>query len=218
MQKVIMSSGGFIAAPSANRSGRPSCTNAAHCAEDLDGRIDMIIDGGEAGIGLESTIVDLTGERPVILRHGYIDKAMIERVTGPVDVETTATEKPRAPGMKYRHYAPKGELTLISGKAEETARKIQELAGKNAHDGGKTAVIFAHENASLYEGMRGISLYDAGSLNDEDTIAHSLFSVLRELDEEECRYIYSECFDTPRLGRAIMDRLTRAAEGRVIRL
>lgn len=218
MQRVIKSAGGFIAAPSANRSGRPSCTNADHCAEDLNGRIDMIIDGGEAGIGLESTVLDLTGERPVILRHGYIDKAMIERVTGPVDVETVATEKPRAPGMKYRHYAPKGELTLVSGKAEKAARKILELSAGHADNGGKTAVICAHEHAALYEGAQGISLYDAGSLNDEDTIAHRLFSVLRELDEEECRYIYSECFDTPRLGQAIMDRLTRAAGGRIIRL
>lgn len=216
MQKVIISSGGFIAAPSANRSGRPSCTNASHCKEDLGGRIDMIIDGGESGIGLESTVLDLTAARPVILRHGYIDKAMVERVTGPVDIETTATEKPRAPGMKYRHYAPKGELTLVSGEAEKTARRIMELAAGHAHNGGKTAVIFARENAALYEGAQDISLYDAGSLNDEDTIAHRLFSILRELDDEECRYIYSECFDTPRLGRAIMDRLSRAAEGRVI--
>ena len=122
---LIRAGGGYIAAPSANTSGRPSPTQASHVREDLEGKIDMIIDGGSVGIGLESTIVDFTEEDPVILRPGYINQEMMEGVIGQVKVDrglliTDEKVRPKAPGMKYRHYAPEAPLTIIEGKAEDT--------------------------------------------------------------------------------------------------
>ena len=114
-QKLIAYSGGYIAAPSANLSGKPSPTSAKYVIEDMDGRIDMIIDDGEVGIGLESTILDLASDMPRILRPGYITQEMLDKLLGKVDIDVTIVEPdsgqaPRAPGMKYRHYAPKGRL------------------------------------------------------------------------------------------------------------
>ena len=128
-QALIDAEGGYIAAPSANKSGRPSPTIALYCKEDLDGRVDMIIDGGEVGIGLESTIIDLTEKEPTILRPGYITQNMLSEVLGSVEVDRTilsadSKEKPKAPGMKYRHYAPKGDLTIVEGEPEKVAAYI----------------------------------------------------------------------------------------------
>ena len=122
--ELIRQSGGYIAAPSANTSGRPSPTVARYCVEDLSGKIEMIIDGGQVGIGLESTIVDLTSGTPMILRPGYITKEMLSGVLGAVEIDRTiidgnSKERPKAPGMKYRHYAPKGELTIVEGSQED---------------------------------------------------------------------------------------------------
>ena len=214
-QEFITASGGFIAAPSANVSGRPSCTKASHCVEDLDGRIEMIIDGGEVGIGLESTIVDLTEETPCILRQGYINEAMLKDTLGTVGREAADSEHPKAPGMKYRHYAPKGKLTIVKGKASDVARRINELVREHEGRSEKTAVISSHEHMSMYKDCRSL-VCDIGSLQDEDMIAHRLFALLRELDDKEAEYIYSESFDTPRLGEAIMDRLYRAAGHSII--
>lgn len=216
MQLLTEFSGGFIAAPSANRSGRPSCTRAEHCIEDLSGRIDMIIDGGEAGIGLESTVIDMTCDPPVLLRQGYINKSMLESVTGPVKTETGPQEHPRSPGMKYRHYAPKGRLTIVRGEKDSVCRRICELASDSSRLGKKTAILAPSEHLSCYGDHPGIRLIDAGSMDDEDGIAHRLFAILRELDEEDTEEIYCECFDTPRLGSAIMDRLTRASGNRIL--
>ena len=126
----IEAAGGDIAAPSANLSGKPSPTLAKFVAEDMDGRIDMIIDGDGIEIGLESTIVDLTGEKPMILRPGYITREMLKDVLGEVEVDRTilsadSKEPPKAPGMKYRHYAPKGELTIVEGDPKKVASVYQ---------------------------------------------------------------------------------------------
>ena len=253
-QEFILASGGFIAAPSANLSGRPSCTRAEHCLADLEGRIELIIDGGEVGIGLESTIVDLTGDVPCILRQGYINEAMLKEALGNISRDTSTDGHPKAPGMKYRHYAPKGRLTIVKGDSERVAARIKELLQEHEGRGERAAVISAHEHADLYRGRYGdqnlesnreqdadryrdqypdtgkdqksdqngdrkrdrYRVYDLGSLQDEDVIAHRLFAVLRELDDEGMEYIYSESFDTPRLGEAIMDRLMRAAGHNVI--
>ncbi len=217
-REFISASGGFIAAPSANRSGRPSCTTAEHCIRDLDGRVELIIDGGEVGIGLESTIVDMTVKPPCILRQGYINEDMLREVLGDILYETKEgtkdNEPPKAPGMKYRHYAPAGKLAIVHGSPDDTVRCINRLVEKRNAEGYKTAVIASDENAGRYEGA-GI-VKDIGSSEDEDMIAHRLFAVLRELDDWGAEYIYSESFDTPRLGRAIMDRLLRASANTVI--
>lgn len=212
-QEFILASGGFIAAPSANVSGRPSCTTAGHCIADLDGRIEMIIDGGEVGIGLESTIIDMTGDIPCILRQGYINEAMLRDILGEVETEAPESEHPKAPGMKYRHYAPKGKLMIVRGDDDKVIAKINALADEHIKRGYKTAVIASHENADKY---RADIIRDIGSEDNEDMIAHSLFATLRELDDAGAEYIFSESFDTPRLGRAIMDRLLRAAGNDVI--
>ena len=155
--ELIRSSGVYIAAPSANTSGRPSPTTAQHVYEDLNGRIDMIIDSGKVDIGLESTIVDLTGEIPTILRPGYITRAMLEEVVGPVTIDKAILAehedpnlRPKAPGMKYKHYAPKGDLVIVEGKKQAVAEMINYLTKMDAESGLKTAVIVSDENCLLY--------------------------------------------------------------------
>ena len=217
--ELIRAAGGFVAAPSANTSGRPSPTSAAHVIEDLDGRIDCIIDGGSVGIGLESTIVDLTGETPEILRPGYISREMLEEVLGKVTVDkglTSEDEKvrPRAPGMKYRHYAPKAQLTIVEGEENDVVRTIQELVRKDTAAGLKVGIIAASESAGRYgEG----TVRAAGTRSDERTIAMHLYALLREFDELETDRIYSEAFEEGQLGDAIMNRLLKAAGHHVIR-
>ncbi len=222
--EFIAATGGYIAAPSANRSGRPSCTNAAHVMEDMGGRIPLIIDGGEVGIGLESTIVDLSGERPVLLRPGYITVPMLEEALGrevlvdrAVDGVIDPDIRPRAPGMKYTHYAPRARMYIVRGSAEKAAERIAKLAEQGSRTGSKTAVIACDETRKLYGGLReDIEVISVGSREKEETIAHNLFNVLRRMDEMGAELVYSEAFYTPRLGNAIMNRLTRAAGHRFI--
>ena len=143
---MIKEGGGFIAAPSANTSGRPSPTMAKYCIEDLDGKVEMIIDGGQVGIGLESTIVDLTVDVPMILRPGYITYEMLKEVLPEVSIDKTIIDsnsklKPKAPGMKYRHYAPKGELTIVEGSQEHVLKYINEHAAKMQEQGHRVGVM-----------------------------------------------------------------------------
>ena len=143
-QALIKASGGYIAAPSANRSGRPSPTLARYCMEDLDGRVEMVIDGGQVGIGLESTIIDLTEEEPVILRPGFITQKKLAQVLGNVDVDRTIITPdsgiaPKAPGMKYRHYAPKGELVILEGSRGNVVAEINKAAAKDRENGIRSA-------------------------------------------------------------------------------
>lgn len=213
----IQAAGGYIAAPSANISGKPSPTLAKYVAEDMDGRIEMIIDGGEIGIGLESTIVDLTEEAPIILRPGYITKEMLETVLGKVEMDKTILDDstgqaPKAPGMKYRHYAPRGELTIINGQQERVIAEINKKAQKMRQKGEKVGIIGTDDTVGLYEAD---SVKSAGSRADEETIAHALYRILREFDDEEVTVIYSEAFDETAgsggIGQAIMNRLLKAA-------
>lgn len=217
--EFILASGGYIAAPSANTSGRPSCTTAQHVIEDLDGKIEMIIDGGPVGIGIESTIVDMTGEIPCLLRPGYINPDMLKSVLGEVGIDPAIGgtlpdgTHPKAPGMKYKHYAPKGELYIVTGETENVINKINELAAASEAAGDKTAVIAADETRNSYR--CGI-VRDIGSRNNEEEIAHNLFAVLREFDDEGVKTIYTEEFNTPNMGMAIMNRLIKAAGHKVI--
>lgn len=215
---LIEAGGGYIAAPSANTSGRPSPTRAAHVAEDLQGKIDMILDGGDVGIGLESTIVDLTEEKPVILRPGYINQKMLEDVIGPVEMDRGLTADdpnvhPKAPGMKYRHYAPKASLTIVEGPAGAVMDKIRLLARQEEEQGGRVGIIATDETAASYP--VGI-VKSVGTRTDELSISSHLYGILREFDQLQVTRIYSEAFETPMLGQAIMNRLMKAAGHQVI--
>lgn len=215
---LIRESGGYIAAPSANTSGRPSPTTAEHVAADLDGKISMILDGGAVGIGIESTIVDLSEEVPMILRPGYITKEMLAEVIGEVRddpgfASADANVRPKAPGMKYKHYAPKADLVLVNGSSEAVTDKINDLAAAHRAKGEKTGVICTDETMN---GYRADVIKSIGSREDEDSIAKHLYGILREFDELDVEYIYSESFATPRIGQAIMNRLLKAAGHQVI--
>ena len=217
---LIRAGGGYIAAPSANASGRPSPTMADHVLEDLGGRIEMILDSGHVEIGLESTIVDLTEDVPVILRPGFINLNMLADTVGEVRIDPGITEdgeakqvRPKAPGMRYRHYAPKAPLTIVEGSRSAVTAKINELAAEAARAGRKAGVLAAEENADQY---RGAHVFCVGSRACEETIAQHLFQVLRESDALGFDVLYSESFDTPEMGMAIMNRLLKAAGHQVI--
>lgn len=217
-RELIRAGGGYVAAPSANTSGRPSPTTAQHVAQDMNGVIDMIIDGGDADIGLESTIVDLTEDIPTILRPGYINKDMLEAVVGKVEMDKglisdNADIRPKAPGMKYRHYAPKAQLFIVEGEMERVREKINELTAQHLQGGERVGVIGTDESASCYR--NGI-VKSIGSRQDENSIAHHLYGILREFDEMDVTVIYSESFDTPQMGQAIMNRLIKAAGHQII--
>ena len=217
--ELIRRSGCLIAAPSANTSGRPSPTEAAHVVEDMDGRIAMILDGGPVGIGIESTIIDLTEPVPMVLRPGYITPKMLSEVLGqevildPGIIAADDTRKPKAPGMKYRHYAPKAQMVVVDGKEQAVVTKINELVKEKRDRGEKVAVIATEETRSCYETDIVLCI---GRRTDEDAIAQHLYKILRECDELDVTAIYSECFQTPRIGQAIMNRLLKAAGHMII--
>lgn len=219
--RLLKESGVYIAAPSANISGRPSPTSARHVIEDLNGRIDMILDGGAVDIGLESTIIDVTGEHPVILRPGYITKEMVEQVLSDVMVDPAILAErkqeklvAKAPGMKYKHYAPKGQLFLVEGAKETLViERINALVAEAQRKGLKAAVIATEESASsYYTGLVKVM----GSRLEEETVARRLFAILREMDDLEIDVIYSESFRRQELGQAIMNRLLKAAGYQII--
>ena len=210
---VIRAGGGYISAPSANTSGRPSPTSAQHVADDFDGRIDMIIDGGNVDIGLESTIVDMTVDPPMILRPGAITREMLEEVVGEVSVDAAllaedSGEAPKAPGMKYRHYAPKAQLTIVEGEMDDTLKAIRQIAYEQTRLGYKVGIIATAETEAYYS--TGI-VKNIGTRQNENSIAKNLYRVLREFDEEDVHYIYSESFAGEGIGDAIMNRLDKAA-------
>ena len=210
---VIRAAGGFVSAPSANTSGRPSPTTAQHVSEDLDGKIDMILDSGSVDIGLESTILDMTVEPPMILRPGAITADMFEEVIGPVSVDETilgseSNKAPKAPGMKYRHYAPKAKLIIAEGDIREEVLAIRQLAYAAHRQGERVGIIATGETLPFYK--YGI-VKNIGTRENEKTIARNLYRVLREFDDEEVDIIYSESFAMQGIGSAIMNRLEKAA-------
>lgn len=208
-REMIRQGGGYIAAPSANTSGRPSPTTAEHVYEDMNGKIPLILDGGAVEIGLESSIVDLTTDMPTILRPGYITLEMVRQVLGDAEVDrglisSDSKVKPKAPGMKYRHYAPKADLKIVEGPVEKVISYI------NARTGGsrKVGIICTEETKARYPNG---DVKCIGSRQDELSIASHLFAILREFDEDGVEAIYSESFEAPGLGQAIMNRLLKAA-------
>lgn len=227
-RRLIELAGVPIAAPSANTSGRPSPTTAEHVIQDMDGKIEMIIDGGPVGIGVESTIVDVSGEIPALLRPGAVTVEMLEAVVGRVEIDPAilgplkADVHPKAPGMKYRHYAPRAELTLVEdvkshGEAASDAvvETIRRLAAEQLAKGFRVGIICTDETRDRY----GAGLVrSVGERGHEETVAHNLFAVLREFDDLQVDYIYSESFSREHLGQAIMNRLTKAAGYHIIKV
>ena len=212
---LIRESGLCIAAPSANASGRPSPTTAQHVYDDLNGRIEYIIDGGAVNIGVESTIIDLSGEKPLILRPGFITQEDLAGVIGPVEYDAAVISKvpkagivAKAPGMKYRHYAPKGELPIVEGKKEAVAKYINGRIAEHKARGEKAGVLATDETKALYPDCRVLSL---GARSDERSLTKRLFAILREFDDEGMQYMYSESFYDTVLSEAIMNRLRKAA-------
>lgn len=215
---LIDASSGYVAAPSANTSGRPSPTQAEHVAQDLNGKIDMILDGGPVNIGLESTIVDLTEDVPMILRPGYITLEMLRRELGEVRVDpgliaADSDRKPKAPGMKYRHYAPRADLKVVEGETGAVVQKINSMCEALAAEKKSVGIIATEETKDLYRQGIVISI---GGRDDEEAIARHLYGSLRQFDELGVDVIFSESFVAAGMGQAIMNRLLKAAGHQVL--
>lgn len=220
--ELIRRSNIYIAAPSANTSGKPSPTTAQHVSDDLSGKIDAIIDGGPVGIGIESTIIDMTSEQPTILRPGFITRAQLENIVGPVAVDPAIIHpdpklRPKAPGMKYTHYAPNGYLTLVeshTGDISAVSAEINRLCHTQESLGYRAVVLAPIEHADSYSSQ----VITVGSLSDGKTVSARLYAALRECDKLEADYIYSESFADFEIGGAIMNRLLRAAGHHVLNI
>ncbi|MDW2797851.1 L-threonylcarbamoyladenylate synthase [Clostridium boliviensis] len=220
---LIRLAGVPIAAPSANTSGRPSPTTADHVWQDMNGKIQMIVDSGAVGIGVESTIIDVSGEEPMILRPGAVTREMASKVLGKeifLDPAITsgplkADVRPKAPGMKYKHYAPKADLTLVEGVEDAVTAAINKLVQEKLEAECRVGVICTDETLKSYPwGM----VRSIGSRVHEESIAHNLYAVLREFDDLNADYIFSESFSRNHLGQAIMNRLTKAAGYHIIQV
>ncbi|KXG76243.1 Threonylcarbamoyl-AMP synthase [Thermotalea metallivorans] len=217
---LIEKAGVPVAAPSANLSGKPSPTRGCHVVEDLLGRIDVIINGGDCSVGLESTVLDVTGEVPMILRPGGITKEALEEVLGEVSVDAALERKnetsliPKSPGMKYTHYAPKAEVIVVEGDMESIVRKIRQLQQEKEKAGLKAGIMATDETKDQYENGLVISM---GSRKRPETITHRLFRVLRDFDDQGVDVILAEAVERKGLGDAIMNRLLKAAGYHVIR-
>ncbi|MBQ8201505.1 MAG: threonylcarbamoyl-AMP synthase [Clostridia bacterium] len=208
-----------IAAPSANRSGKPSPTTAQHVLADMDGRIPLILDGGESDVGLESTVLSLVSERPCILRPGGITQSMLEAVVGPVDLAGSILrplekgEKALSPGMMYKHYSPDGQVTLIEGAENDVVEALRRLYAHAAGEGHRACVMCFTEHVNA---LADCAPHDIGHRNDPAEVAHRLFDTLRRLDDEKMDVIFSEVVPPEGVGLAVMNRLGRAAAFRTV--
>lgn len=208
--KLIEYSNTPIAAPSANISGRPSPTMYEHVVSDLFGKADAIINGGKTRIGLESTVLDLTTEIPVILRPGGVSYESLKLIL--TDVETAYsfdTEKPKSPGMKYKHYAPIADMVIVKGKTDDVVRKINEISDDDC------AVLCCKETYERYISNNKLS---AGSINDPSEIASNIFQCLRLFDQMKIKKIFCEYFEMKDIGEAVMNRLLKAASQNIIKV
>jgi len=201
-----------IAAPSANISGKPSPTLAEHVVEDFYGRIEAVIDGGPTWVGVESTVIDLSSERPTLLRPGGLPLEEIEKVIGPVDVHPAvkgkAVDLARAPGMKYRHYSPNAPVVVVEGPRERVREKIKELVEEYRSKGRRVGVMATEEFEADEFFHLGETLED---------VARNLFRALRELDRRGVDIIIAEGVEERGLGLAVMNRLRKASGYRIIR-
>ncbi|WP_024613956.1 L-threonylcarbamoyladenylate synthase [Clostridium sp. Ade.TY] len=211
--ELIKESGVPIAAPSANISGRPSPTDLERCVEDLTGRVDYIIGGEKSKVGVESTIVDCTVNPPIVLRPGGITLEMLKEVDGNIEIDrgllsNSEDFKPKAPGMKYRHYAPNAKLKIIKGNRKKTIEKINEMVQNYIDAGKRVGILTTKENSSSYINGEKVIL---GEENNLEEIASNLFEALRAFNDLNVDIILAEAFDEEGLGVAIMNRLNKAA-------
>lgn len=215
--ELIRLSGIPVAAPSANLSGRPSPTCAQHVIEDLDGRVDVIIDAGKCDVGLESTVLDLSSISPVILRPGGISFEELNEVI-PLEcgVTSNATSKPKAPGMKYTHYAPKAGMVLVVGETANMLSRIKHLAGKYSSEGINVGIMATEQTKDSYGNE--YCVFSMGNRDKPETIAARLFATLRSFDETDVGIIISESLPEEGIGSAIMNRLKKAAGGNLDRV
>jgi L-threonylcarbamoyladenylate synthase len=201
-----------IAAPSANSSGKPSPTNAQHVMEDLNGKIAGVLDGGSTGVGVESTVLDCTEEIPVILRPGGVTKEQLEDVVGEVHLDSALIDeasKPKAPGMKYQHYAPNAPLYLVNGSKSF----LQGLIEEKQKDGLRVGVLATEESVELYQAEVSIA---CGKRSELESVATALYETLRAFNQEKVDIIFSEMFPNTGVGHAIMNRLQKAAGNKII--
>jgi len=217
---LIRESGVPVVAPSSNTSGRPSPTEAKHVIEDLTGKIDIIIDAGSTTIGLESTVIDVTGAVPVVLRPGGVTLSQLEKLLSHVEISPNLTEEqmkhiaPRAPGMKYKHYAPKAQMIIVEGELPRIVDKINELLSTYLSEGLNVGVLATDETKDQYPHANIISM---GSRRNPEIIAANLFRALRDFDEMNVQLILAEAVDNHGIGFAVMNRMTKAAGHNIIK-
>jgi L-threonylcarbamoyladenylate synthase len=218
---LIRESGVPIAAPSANLSGRPSPTTAEHVKQDLDGRIEVILDGGPTSIGVESTVLDLTVDPPQILRPGGTPYEELLKVMGQVKLHPAVLAEKRvraagapSPGMKHRHYAPKAELILVEGMLEATAKKVQQITDSQVRANKKVGILATEETKF---GYRADVIKSLGTRMDSASAARSLFKLLREFDGEKVDVIVAEGVPLEGLGLAVMNRLRKASGYKIVK-
>ena len=214
-REIIKQSGVPVAAPSANISGRPSPTKANHVYEEMNGRVSGIVLGDDCNYGLESTVLDMTGDTPMILRPGSITKEDLESVVGQVTIDPSLAnkednKKAKAPGMKYTHYSPDAEVYIVSGETNKVIDKINKLVYENELNGLKTGIMCLDENKDKYKG-EVISLG-----NNLEEVGSNLFDTLREMDKRNIDIVYSEEFPNIGVGQAIMNRLLKSAGYKII--
>ncbi|MDQ0418379.1 L-threonylcarbamoyladenylate synthase [Croceifilum oryzae] len=208
-----------VAAPSANRSGKPSPTQAQHVWHDLSGRFHVLLDGGEAGVGIESTVLDVTGDVPMLLRPGGITLEQLRYVLGDVEVDPnlySEKSKPRSPGMKYRHYAPSGEMFLVHGEPLKVVGRVNRMVKEDIRQGKRVGVLTTEERKHYFKQANRVIA--CGSRSDPESVARGLYDALRTFDQEKIDVIYAETFPERGIFSSVMNRMRKAAEGRMIRV
>lgn len=217
--RLLCASGVPVAAPSANTSGKPSPTTAQHVYHDLNGKLPFILDGGECQVGLESTVLDMTGDIPTVLRPGGVTPEMLLEVLPEVRVADSVLrplregEKALSPGMRYRHYAPGGQLTLVTGTQPNVEALCLRMYREALSAGHSARILAFEEHLPAYAGAQALSI---GRLAEPETVGHKLFAVLRQMDEEGIEALTSEVLPAEGIGLAIMNRLSRAAAFRTL--
>jgi len=218
-RSLIKLSGVPIAAPSANTSGKPSPTIAKHVIDDLYGKVDMIIDGGDCEIGLESTVLDATSDCPCILRPGGITKEQITDKIGdckidPAIISSDSKVIPKSPGQKYRHYSPKAKIISFRGELSKVCELICDEYDKKTQNKYKIGIIATEQTKKYYDGKDNVKII--GDRNKPETIASKLFEILRSFDDDGVDIILSETFDENQIGQAIMNRLDKATSEKIL--